>query len=184
MFISLIKLLLTSLVIITPFKDYVNASQLVECKNSTQFQQRMENSLKRLESKLVQYSKDTPAYVSLNQQIDKTKARFENYKKSNLSCGKDGLPHLITDGSLNHAGEFLIPAIIFLYITGWIGWAGRGYLIYSKNSPKSNENEIIIDTPIALKYMLSGFFWPILAIREYKSGELLANKNEITVSPR
>ena len=55
------------------------------------------------------------------------KARFEMY--SQASCGADGLPHLIVDGRLSHAGDFIIPGIAFLYIAGCIGWAGRNYLM-------------------------------------------------------
>ena len=53
-------------------------------------------------------------------------ARFKMYSKA--SCGEDGLPHLIVDGRWNHAGDFVLPGLMFLYITGTIGWAGREYL--------------------------------------------------------
>ena len=54
---------------------------------------------------------------------DQAKARFAMY--SQASCGADGLPHLIVDGRLSHAGDFIIPGVAFLYIAGCIGWAGR-----------------------------------------------------------
>ena len=81
-------------------------------------------------------------YRALQQQIDRTKARFDKYSRSELLCGADGLPHLIADGRPSHAGEFILPAIGFLYTTGWIGWAGRTYLQYTKKTDKPNENEI------------------------------------------
>merc|ERR1740129_1931914 len=58
----------------------------------------------------------------------KTEQRFDNYASYGLLCGSDGLPHLIVDGDLNHLGEFVIPGIGFLYVAGWIGYAGRSYL--------------------------------------------------------
>lgn len=110
--------------------------------------------------------------------------RYDFYAKAGLLCGEDGLPHLIVDGSLEHAGEFLIPSVLFLYIAGWIGWAGRSYLQAAKKSGSAEEKEIIIDVPVALKCSFSGFAWPLLALKEFTSGELTAKDTEITVSPR
>ena len=50
------------------------------------------------------------------------------------------------------------------------------------NNP--SEREIIIDVPLALKVMTSGYIWPISAWQELTSGELIVSENEITVSPR
>jgi len=110
--------------------------------------------------------------------------RFDAYAKSGVLCGEDGLPHLIVDGSLAHAGEFLIPSILFLYIAGWIGWVGRAYIQAAKKSGSPEEKEIIIDVPLAIKFALSGFAWPLMALKEFTTGELTAKDNEITVSPR
>ncbi len=111
--------------------------------------------------------------------------RFDFYAKSGLLCGQDdGLPHLIVDGSLSHAGEFLIPSILFLLITGWIGWAGRTYLQAIKKDSNPEEKEIIIDVPLAIKCMIGGAFWPLLAVKELLSGELTESDDKITVSPR
>jgi photosystem I subunit 3 len=44
--------------------------------------------------------------------------------------------------------------------------------------------EVIIDVPRALPIMLSGFTWPLAAIKEFLSGELTAKEEEIPVSPR
>ncbi len=112
------------------------------------------------------------------------KKRFEFYSQSNLLCGNDGLPHLVVDGRLSHAGEFLIPSVLFLYIAGWIGWVSRAYLIAIRDDKKTEEKEIIIDVPLALKMMLSGFVWPLSAFKEFVSGELIESDANITVSPR
>jgi hypothetical protein len=45
-----------------------------------------------------QYEADSPPALALQQQIDRTKARFDKYSRSDLLCGTDGLPHLVADG--------------------------------------------------------------------------------------
>jgi len=108
--------------------------------------------------------------------------RFERY--SQALCGPEGLPHLIVDGRLSNAGDFLIPGILFLYIAGWIGWVGRAYLIAVREEKDAEMKEIIIDVPKAFGLMLSGFAWPAAAIKEFLSGELTAKDEEIPISPR
>jgi photosystem I subunit 3 len=110
------------------------------------------------------------------------KARFERY--SNALCGADGLPHLIVDGRFSHAGDFLIPSVLFLYITGCIGWAGRAYLIAVRGGQNPEMDEVIINVPLAIKSMLSSAAWPLLALGEFTSGKLLAKDAEVPVSPR
>jgi photosystem I subunit 3 len=91
---------------------------------------------------------------------------------------------LIVDGNLSKAGDFLIPSVLFLYIAGWIGWVGRSYLQAAKKSDSPEEKEIIIDVPKAVALMLSGFLWPLAALKEITTGEMFAKDDEITVSPR
>lgn len=119
-----------------------------------------------------------------NAKTPQAKERFENYANSQVLCGPEGLPHLVVDGRLSHAGEFLIPSILFLYIAGWIGWVGRSYLISVRGEKDTEMKEIIIDVPRALKFMLSGFAWPLAALKEFTTGELTAKDNEIPVAPR
>ncbi|HTL89979.1 MAG TPA: Photosystem I reaction center subunit III [Leptolyngbya sp.] len=108
--------------------------------------------------------------------------RFELYSQSGLLCGKDdGLPHLITDGNLQHAGEFTIPGLLFLFIAGWIGWAGRSYLQAAKKSGKPEEKEIIIDLPLAIGCIASALLWPLLAVKEFISGELVERDSRVPV---
>ncbi len=109
--------------------------------------------------------------------------RFERYAQA--QCGPEGLPHLIVDGRLDRAGDFLIPSILFLYIAGWIGWAGRSYLRAIRKLDGSPEmKEIIIDVPLALQCTIGGATWPLAATSEFLSGELYAKDEEIPVSPR
>ncbi|MEB3232997.1 MAG: Photosystem I reaction center subunit III [Leptolyngbyaceae bacterium] len=110
--------------------------------------------------------------------------RFEFYASSSLLCGDDGLPHIIVDGRWSHAGEFLIPGILFLYIAGWIGWVGRSYLIKIRSDKNPAMKEIVIDVPLAFSTMLTGFSWPLAAFGEFTSGKLTESDDNITVSPR
>lgn len=133
--------------------------------------------------------KDSPAFKELAKNARSTngdpasaKARFDRY--SEAMCGPEGYPHLIVDGNLSYAGDFLIPSVLFLYIAGWIGWVGRAYLQAAKKSGTPEEKEIIIDVPMAVKFMLSGFLWPLAALKEITTGEMFAKDDEITVSPR
>ena len=168
----------------TPQIASADVSGLVPCKDSAVFKKRLDASVKKLSSRLENYDEGTPAYLALQAQIDKTEARFDKYGKQGLLCGADGLPHLIADGRPSHAGEFILPGIMFLYITGWIGWSGRSYLQFSKKTDKPNENEIIINVPVAIGMMSASFLWPVAAWNELVSGELLVPSNEVTVSPR
>lgn len=110
------------------------------------------------------------------------KARFEMY--SQAVCGTDGLPHLIVDGRLSHAGDFIIPGIAFLYIAGCIGWAGRSYLIAIRGAKDATMKEIQIDLPLAFKSTLGAATWPIAAFAEFSSGKLTEADSKVTVSPR
>lgn len=129
--------------------------------------------------------KENPAFVARAKKAttEQAKERFHQYGEK-LLCGTDGLPHLIVDGRLNHAGEFIIPSLLFLYITGWIGWVGRAYLQTIQRDKNPEDKEIIIDVPLAVRTSLSGVAWPLMAIKEYTSGEMFAKDSEITVSPR
>ena len=140
--------------------------------------------MKKLETRLSKYEPSTPPFLAIQKQIDKTKMRFDRYGRAGLLCGTDGLPHLITDGRWNHAGEFVFPGLLFIYITGWIGWVGRSYLQAVAKTSKPAEKEIIIDVPLAIKFSASGFTWPLAAWQEFTSGNLLASSDDITVSPR
>ncbi|MBD1871059.1 Photosystem I reaction center subunit III [Oculatella sp. FACHB-28] len=128
---------------------------------------------------------DTPAFQqrASNAKTEQAKKRFDFYG-DNLLCGPEGLPHLVVDGRLNHAGEFLIPGILFLYIAGLIGWSGRSYLISVRGEKDPEMNEVVIDVPRAIGIILSSLLWPLAAIKELLSGELVAKEEEIPISPR
>ena len=167
------------------FVNSANAAGiLVDCAESPGFTKRLNASVKKLESRLAKYEPGTPPALALQSQIDQTKDRFKRYADSDLMCGADGLPHLIASGDWKHAGEFMIPGIGFLYTTGWIGWAGRKYVNTVATSSNPTEKEIIIDVPLALKIMLSGYLWPVASWQEFVAGDFVAEPEDITVSPR
>jgi photosystem I subunit 3 len=180
------RLLLFFTILTFLFPKNVNAqiAGLTPCNQSPNFAKRLDTSVKKLEGRLKKYDIGSPPSLALEQQIKRTQQRFDRYSKSGLLCGKDGLPHLITDGRWNHSIEFVIPGLLFLYTTGWIGWVGRKYIRTVSNSSNATEKEIILDVPLALKIMSTGFIWPISAWQEYISGALLADAKDITVSPR
>ncbi|MBW4576960.1 MAG: Photosystem I reaction center subunit III [Aphanothece sp. CMT-3BRIN-NPC111] len=140
-----------------------NVAGLVPCRESPAFLERAKNARPSTDA-------------------NSAKARFERY--ADARCGPEGLPHLVVDGRLDHAGEFIIPSILFLYIAGWIGWVARAYLQSVKKEANPEEKEIQIDVPRAIGFMLSGFTWPLAAVRELLTGKLTAEEDEIPVSIR
>ena len=139
---------------------------LVPCGESPEFLQRAENARPSTDTRPAQ-------------------DRFQYYVDNNALCGPEGLPRLIVDGRPGHLGDITTPGILFLYIAGWIGWAGRSYIRASKKMEGSPESrEIIIDVPLALKCATGAATWPLAATSEFLSGELYAKDEEIPVSPR
>jgi photosystem I subunit 3 len=159
-------------------------SALTPCKESPAFQKRLNTAVKKLENRLKLYTPESREAKFLTKEIEATKTRFERYGSTNLLCGKEGLPRIIASGQWDHANEFVVPGILFIYITGWIGWVGRKYLRYASTTENPFENEIIINVPVAVAIMTSGFLWPVEAWKEFTSGDLLASKDDVTVSPR
>jgi photosystem I subunit 3 len=159
-------------------------ASLKPCKESPAFKKRLTASVKKLENRLKLYTPGSKEAEFLIKEVEATKTRFARYENSSLLCGKEGLPRIIATGQWDHANEFIIPGLIFLYITGWIGWVGRKYVRYASTTKNAFENEIIINVPVALSIMNSGFLWPLDAWKEFTTGDLLASDDDITVSPR
>ena len=181
---NLISFLLLALLAFTPDQAVADIGGLTKCSESPAFAKRLKTSVKKLEQRLTKYEADSPPALALKQQIERTNARFDKYGRSELLCGTDGLPHLVADGRWSHAAEFIIPGFGFIYISGWIGWVGRKYVRAVSTTKNPAESEIIVNVPLALKIMTTGFIWPISAWQELISGQLIAPKDEITVSPR
>tara|TARA_B110000977_G_scaffold68754_1_gene93362 strand:- start:53253 stop:53834 length:582 start_codon:yes stop_codon:yes gene_type:complete len=182
-------ILMSFLVFITftvaaPKEALADIGGLTKCSDSAAFSKRLNTSVKKLEARIGKYEKESPPALALQQQIDRTKARFDKYSRSELLCGADGLPHLIADGRWSHASEFIFPGFGFLYIAGWIGFVGRKYLRTVSTTKNPSESEIIINVPLALQIMTTGYIWPIEAWEEVLNEELWAWEEDITVSPR
>ena len=181
---NFLSLLAAVLIMLTPTFALADIGGLTKCSESPAFAKRLKASVKKLEQRMNTYEAGTPPALALQQQIDRTQARFDKYSRSELLCGTDGLPHLIADGRWSHAAEFILPGFGFLYISGWIGWVGRKYVRAISTTKNPMESEIIINVPLALKIMTTGYIWPISAWQEFVSNELVAPTDEVTVSPR
>lgn len=182
--LNFISLILATLLFFSPNIASADIGGLTKCSDSPAFTKRLNASVKKLSQRMSKYEVDSPPALALQQQIDRTEARFDKYSRSELLCGTDGLPHLVADGRWSHAAEFILPGFGFIYISGWIGWVGRKYLRAVSTTKNPSESEIIINVPLALKIMTTGYIWPISAWQELISGDLIAPKEEVTVSPR
>ena len=181
---NLLNILLVILITFAPKQALADIGGLTKCSESPAFEKRLKASVKKLDQRLKTFEEGTPPALALQQQIERTEARFDKYSRSELLCGTDGLPHLIADGRWSHAAEFILPGFGFIYISGWIGWVGRKYLRAVSTTKNPAENEIIINVPLALKIMTTGFIWPISAWQDFVSSDLVAADENVTVSPR
>lgn len=120
-------------------------------------------------SRPAQYEEGSAPALALKATIERTHNRFAAYGATGLLCGADGLPHLIVDGSLAHLGEFTYPGLAFLYVAGWIGYAGRTFIIANKKTANPVNGEIVLDVPAALNIMFASAGWPVAAFRELQS---------------
>ena len=119
-------------------RDVQPYAGLTPCKTSKAFEKRQKTEIKALQKRLKKYDPESAPALALNATIEKTKTRFANYGEAGLLCGKDGLPHLIVDGNLEHLGEFAVPGLGFLYVAGWIGYAGRSYVQMNKEKRQAD----------------------------------------------
>lgn len=159
-----------------------DVSGLVPCKEVPAFTQRLNNSVNGQQARLKKYDANSASAAIIKGRIDQTKKRFASYEA--MLCGPEGLPRLIVDGRLSHAGDFIIPGLIFLYLAGWLGWSGRTYQIATKKGDSPELKEIQIDVPLAIQSFLTSLTWPLLAAKEILSGEIQEADNKIPVSPR
>lgn len=179
-----ITLIFAVFLLFFPTQAFAEIGGLTKCSDSPAFSKRLKTSTKKLELRMAQYEIGSPPALALQQQIDKTKARFDKYSRSSLLCGTDGLPHLVADGRWDHAAEFTLPGFGFLYIAGWIGWVGRKYVRAVSKTKNPTESEIIINVPLALKIMMTGYIWPISAWQELINNDLIVSDEQVSVSPR
>lgn len=88
----------------------------------------------------------------------------------------------LAGGKWDSVWELTIPAMMFIYIAGCIGWAGRKYLIVVRERKNPAMSEIILDVRLAIRCILTSAIWPVEAHFEARSGNL--TETNVTVSPR
>ena len=88
----------------------------------------------------------------------------------------------LANGKWDSVWELTIPALMFIYIAGCIGWAGRTYLIKVRDRKDAAMAEIILDVRLAIRCILTSAIWPVEAHFEARSGNL--TETNVTVSPR
>ena len=88
----------------------------------------------------------------------------------------------LANGKWDRVWELTIPAMMFIYIAGCIGWAGRTYLIKVRDRKDAAMAEIILDVRLAIRCILTSAIWPVEAHFEARNGKLL--ESNVTVSPR
>ena len=79
---NLIPLLITLLILITPKQALAEIGGLTKCSESPTFEKRLKASVKKLDQRRAQYEADSPPALALEQQIERTKARFDKYSRS------------------------------------------------------------------------------------------------------
>ncbi|CAK0889092.1 unnamed protein product [Prorocentrum cordatum] len=155
-------------------KFTIKAAKYLElCKDNKKYAKKWKDKFFKVDSKLKKYPKDTAVYNRLLKKKAGLQRRKEAYGER--LCGKkDGVPRTIATGEFVRGG--IIPSsLAFIYTTGWIGWAGRSYLRRTLDTKK----EIMIDVPLALTCMASGFAWPVYAWQEIVNGEMVAKDEDI-----
>ena len=153
-------------------RDVAPYAGLTPCTKNKAFAKREKAEIKALEKRLKKYDAESAPALALNATIEDEDA-LQELRRAGLLCGADGLPHLIVDGNLEHLGEFA-PGH-HSSVAGWIGYAGRSYVMLNKEaSSKPTEGEIIIDVPMALGLMFEAGAWPVKAFFELKNGTLTA----------
>jgi photosystem I subunit 3 len=149
------------------------AKHLELCKNTKKYAKVFKDKLYKTGLRQKKYVQGSAIWKRYEKEIAGIK-RVQTAYGERLCGKKDGLPRTIASGELVRGG--VIPAsLAFLYIAGWIGWAGRSYM-QRKASPKQ---EILIDVPLALTCMASGFAWPVAAWQEIVNGEMIESDENI-----
>jgi len=136
------------------------------CKNNKKFAKRMKTEIYKVQQRQKKYPEGSVVYNRFVDKIALIKRREVAYGER--YCGKlDGLPRVMVQPGVK-VGGVVIPSLMFLYTAGWIGWAGRSYLLRTRDPQK----EINLDVPLALTCMASGFAWPVLAWQDIVNGEM------------
>jgi photosystem I subunit 3 len=149
-------------------------NHLEPCKDSKKFKKLIKDELFKIGAQQKKFPKGGIQWERWNDMIAQTKRRQEAY--GTRWCGPTGEPHVIPTGEATRGG-ILEGAGIFLYIAGWIGFSGRRYI--QKKGYDNGFAEVLVDVPLAVPIMLSGFSWPVQAWQEIVNGQM-ANPEHTT----
>jgi photosystem I subunit 3 len=150
----------------------IASGKLGLCKDNKKYKKNLKNELYSFDQRKKKYPAGSVVWNRIEASKKLAERRAEAY--GTRWCGKDGRPRVVATLS-NLRGGVLIPALMFLYTAGWIGWAGRSYLMKTRSA----EKEINIDVPLAFTCMASGFAWPVLAWQDIVNGEMTVSDNDI-----
>jgi photosystem I subunit 3 len=78
---NIIAFFFALLLILTPNQALADIGGLKRCADSPAFTKRLNGSVIKLELRINQYEKNSPPALALQQQIDRTKARFDKYSR-------------------------------------------------------------------------------------------------------
>jgi photosystem I subunit 3 len=156
----------------------IRKSKVLEpCKDNKRYHKKIKDELYKLGNQQKKYAPGSAVSARFTKKIAQVKQREIAY--GDRFCGKkDGWPRTIATGEADVRGSAVWPALIFLYIAPWIGWAGRSYLMRTQDELKERN----IDVPLALTCMASGFSWPVAAWQEIVDGDFAVPDNQIHTS--
>jgi hypothetical protein len=151
-----------------------NAKQLELCKDNKKYKKKAKDRMFKMVGRQKKYPQGTAVHERYNIRIAAENRRVEAYGER--LCRKDaGIPIAVASGEVNVRGSVIPASLVFLYVAGWIGWAGRSYLQRTNDKQK----EIMIDVPLALTCMASGFAFPVAAWQEIVNGEMTESDENI-----
>jgi len=147
-------------------------SKFEPCSKSKKYAKRIKDSLYKIQTRQAKYPEGSVVYNRFVERTARTKTRAAGY--ADRLCGKkDGLPRVFSDGTVKSG--VIVPFFVFLYIAGWIGWAGRSYL----RRTRSITAELNMDVPLALTCMTSAFAWPVLGWQAIVTGKMAVNDYDL-----
>lgn len=151
-----------------------DSPKLETCKNNKKFNKRIKDEVQKMQKRQSKGMKGTPYWNALQADVEQALTRQKAY--GDRLCGAyDGLPRVQMPGFGQRMGIWG-PAIAFLYTAGWIGWAGREYLLRTKDVVK----EIFIDVPLLLTCCCSAFAWPVASWKDITNGDFIVPDSEIS----
>ena len=79
------SLLIFFLTLSLPLASFADVAGLTKCSESAPFNKRLELSVKKLEGRVQKYEPNSPPALALEQQINRTKQRFNRYSNSKIA---------------------------------------------------------------------------------------------------